>query len=81
MLDGARLGQNAVVAAGAVYPVNVPLVEAMVIAPVEDTPWYGHWWVWAGAAVVVGGVTLAVLNQDADAPPDPPYIVGIPTVR
>lgn len=73
--------QRLVVSAGVVYPVAVPLVEALVVAPVEDPPWYGHWWVWAGAAVVVGGVTLAVLNQDADAPPDPPYIVGIPTVR
>ena len=69
------------VVAGVVYPISVPLVEAPVVAPAEPTPWYGHWWVWAGAAVVVGGVTLAVLNQDADAPPDPPYIVGIPTVR
>jgi hypothetical protein len=73
--------QRLSVAAGAVYPILVPLLDAPIIAPVEATPWYGHWWVWAGAAVVVGGVTLAVLNQDADAPPDPPYIVGIPTVR
>lgn len=73
--------QRLSVAAGALYPVRVALLEAPVLAPVEETPWYGHWWVWAGAAVVVGGVTLAVLNQDADAPPDPPYIVGIPTVR
>jgi hypothetical protein len=36
--------------------------------------------------VAIFGVLLfvdfdAVFNQDSDAPPDPPYIVGIPTVR
>ena len=36
------------------------------------TPWYGHWWVWAGtAAVVAGGVTAGILlsRSEADATP------------
>jgi hypothetical protein len=69
------------VVAGEILPLDVRLEEAAALPPPAETPWYVHWWVWAGAAVVVGGVTLAVLNQDSDAPPDPPYIVGIPTVR
>lgn len=73
--------ERLVVEAGSILPMRVTLVEEVALPPPDPTPWYGHWWVWAGAAVVVGGVTLAVLNQDSDAPPDPPYIVGIPTVR
>lgn len=69
------------VTAGEIYPLTITLFEAPVAPPVADTPWYGHWWVWAGAAVVIGGVTVAVLNQDDGPPPDPAHIVGIPTVR
>lgn len=69
------------VTAGEIYPLDVTLFEVPVAAPVVETPWYGHWWVWAGAAVVIGGVTVAAMNQDDGPPPDPAHIVGIPTVR
>lgn len=70
------------VEAGAHYPLAadlVPLPEAID----EETPWYGHWWVWAGAAVVVGGVTAALLLRDdgPQAPPDPPFLLNIEPIR
>ena len=73
---------------GQVYPLEVTLVPlpARVRNRVvgdgdrsDDTAWYGHWWVWAGAAVVVaGGVTAAVLASGADdGSPEPDYTVPI----
>jgi hypothetical protein len=56
--------QDLSVIAGELYAYDVQLVA---LAPGAmggdaDTPWYGHWWVWAGAAAVVaGGVTAGLL--------------------
>lgn len=67
--------------AGTVYPLNwqlVPLPDELpeVTGP---RPWYGHWWVWAGAAAVAaGGVTAVILlNRGEDQPADPPYLLRL----
>ncbi|MEZ4475579.1 MAG: PEGA domain-containing protein [bacterium] len=72
------------VRAGETYPLAADLVPMPEIPP-DDlvTPWYGHWWVWAGAAALVGGVTAAVLLSDdgRDTPPNPPYLLDIDPIR
>ena len=65
--------ESLTVVAGETYPFDVQLVPLAVGAgEVAPTPWYGHWWVWAGAAAVVaGGVTAGLLlsrNQAEDTP-------------
>ncbi|MCB9544851.1 MAG: PEGA domain-containing protein [Myxococcales bacterium] len=72
------------VRAGETYPLAADLVPLPVIPDDElVTPWYGHWWVWAGAAAVVGGITAAVLLSDdgRDAPPNPPFLLDIDPIR
>jgi hypothetical protein len=37
-----------------------------------ETPWYGHWWLWAGAAALVaGGVTAGILLTREEAEETP----------
>lgn len=71
--------EQIVVDAGEAYSLEVQLVPLPVTVPPAPTPWYGHWWVWAGAAVVVaGGVTAALTLSDTDGPPpDPDHILTI----
>ncbi len=75
--------EEIVVAAGELYPLEVQLVPLPVVVPPAPTPWFGHWWVWAGAAVIVaGGVTAAVTLSDTDGPPpDPDHILTIEPQR
>lgn len=61
------------VVAGDTYQYDVTLVPlANSGADDADTPWYGHWWVWAGtAAVVAGGVTAGLLLSRTEAEATP----------
>lgn len=60
------------VVAGESYRFDAQLIALPPGEEPGETPWYGHWWVWAGAAAVVaGGVTAALLlsENEASAPP------------
>lgn len=70
------------VAAGELYPLEVQLVPLPPQVPAAPTPWYGHWWVWAGAAAVAGGVTAAIVMSQPDGPPaDPDHILNLEPTR
>lgn len=60
------------VEAGQTYPLDVALTPLPPPEAAAPTPWYGHWWVWAGAAVVVAGGLTAILLIDGDDPPAAP---------
>jgi hypothetical protein len=38
----------------------------------DDDPWYGNWWVWAGAGAVVVGATAVAISGAADEEPAGP---------
>ncbi len=67
------------IVAGEVFVLEVTLVPLPPREPAVATPWYGEWWVWAGAAAVVAvGVTSAVvLSADEGPPPEPDHIADI----
>ena len=61
--------QSVELTAGETYTYDLTLVAAPPGYDEGPTPWYGHWWVWTGAAVVVaGGVTAAILAAQAPPP-------------
>jgi hypothetical protein len=71
-----------IVNAGELYPLAADLVPLAEVPVDTETPWYGHWWVWAGTAVVVGGLTAALLlGGEEDLPPDPPFLLEIEPIR
>ncbi len=75
--------QTLQVEAGQQYPLEVQLVPLPPERPAEPTPWYGHWWVWAGAAAVVAGVVTvaAVAASGDDPPPEPDHLLTIEPQR
>ncbi len=66
--------QSLEVVAGETYTFDAHLIA---LAPGSEfgeaaTPWYGHWWLWAGAAVLVaGGVTAGILLTREEAQETP----------
>lgn len=71
-----------IVQAGEFYPLAADLVPMAEVPVDTETPWYGHWWVWAGVAAVAGGVTAAFLLGEGDeAPPDPPFLLEVEPIR
>jgi len=66
--------QSIEVVAGETYTFDAHLIA---LAPGNDfgeaeTPWYGHWWLWAGTAVLVaGGVTAGILLTREEAQETP----------
>jgi len=70
--------------AGEVYAYDLTLVAALPGSDEGPTPWYGHWWVWTGAAVVVaGGVAAAIVASRAsgEAPVGPSERLPLEWVR
>jgi len=71
--------------AGVLYPLEVALVPVPAAPPavVAEPPWYGRWYVWAGAAAAVaGGVTAVVLlSRDDGAPPEPGHVLRLEPIR
>lgn len=66
--------QSVELSAGEVFTFDLTLVAAPPGYDEGPTPWYGRWWVWTGAAVLVaGGVTAAIVASRApDEPPPGP---------
>ena len=76
--------QSVELSAGEVYTYDLTLVAAPPGYDEGPTPWYGHWWVWTGAAVVVaGGVTAAIVASRApsEAPAGPSERLPLEWVR
>lgn len=83
----APLRRTVELVAGEVTAIDATLVPLPTAAPTAaadaeaPAPWYGRWYVWAGAAAVVaGGVAIAVAVSEDDRPRDPEHVLTIQAV-